>query len=895
MTLERRQPCYPARVTLSRSRVRLYICAAMGCLVSACAEPSSLRLGLQPDPAAATMTVVHEAPQDTLRVLVLDVRGGMPPVQLTGLSEGARIWVLQHAASVEALGLTPGEVSVVTQGGRPLPPALSVARSVVGSADGFEALPDLEPPLTDLQIPIISAATCAQQGGCFLEADAAICNLPCPEPNEPAAPAPVLPPVAPNPANLGPCPANWSETTETDGLSFCRPAARLSPETCLPGTWQPLYAAGCVPHGPRCPLGDWPGNLPSDRPVLYVRPGASQGDGSQAAPFGTIAQALASAPAGALLALSKGTFDGQVVLQTPGITLFGACVAQTHITGAGTDLITVEAENVTVQNLSVAGPRTAIASNATGLSLQSLHVQVGAFSGIYLAGGQAELQDVRISGGPGRGLIAAQGARLTARGLSIERSAAGVVLDGAQADLTDLAITEPRVSIEDTGRGLVALNSHFTLNRFVVARADESGAELSASTATISEGYVVGPGNGTTGVGLSVLAGSEATLHNLVVEDGAAVGISVRDSRAVAQGMVVRGTPRTVPEQVTAGLQVVSSDFAGQALHLSAGASAAAYIQGPGRVRLSDTMVVGAGWSRDPEDSGVGLYLGGAIDFESDRLSVVGSDARLIIARGAGANITFRDTQTVLRTEDPDSTAVALTVMDAPKVTVQRFSARGPMAAEVIGPNAELYSEDFDAQAEAHVGGYVLPALNLRNGQCEIHRLRCRGPAVSCVLGWTSSLNLYDVDVQGAYTAGIEFAGPYPQTLQRARIQDVAGSAVRVRDGAWATIQDLRVVSSLRQSVGCGAGCAGSALMSEGSGFWELAAVPSRVDLERFAFESGQDVALDLRAPAEVSLRDGRVRGFGGAVRTLGPRDLGPLIVRVRYEQIGSFVETIER
>ncbi|MCZ7686077.1 MAG: DUF1565 domain-containing protein [Sandaracinaceae bacterium] len=134
-------------------------------------------------------------------------------------------------------------------------------------------------------------------------------------------------------------------------------ALRALPEagasSCAGGEAHFQGEAGCAPLG-ACPAGEWADGLGGD--VLFVRAGASGGDGSRASPFGTIAAALAAARAGTIVALSKGSFDEAVVLSS-GVSLRGACAAETRLTAAGSGgaVVEVTASGAALEGLTIAG------------------------------------------------------------------------------------------------------------------------------------------------------------------------------------------------------------------------------------------------------------------------------------------------------------------------------------------------------------------------------------------------------------------------------------------------------------------------------------------------------------------------------------------------------------
>jgi hypothetical protein len=90
-----------------------------------------------------------------------------------------------------------------------------------------------------------------------------------------------------------------------------------------------------------------------------VREGAVAGDGGPGAPFGTIAEAVALAMSGDVIAVASGTYAEALVLPD-GVALVGACATQTIIEGpAGTigDATIRLADGTSVRDVTVIGAR----------------------------------------------------------------------------------------------------------------------------------------------------------------------------------------------------------------------------------------------------------------------------------------------------------------------------------------------------------------------------------------------------------------------------------------------------------------------------------------------------------------------------------------------------------
>lgn len=120
------------------------------------------------------------------------------------------------------------------------------------------------------------------------------------------------------------------------GVNCCRPCR---PRCFLPGSTGPTGAAGLPgPTGPTGAAGlpgptgptGAAGSLDPNPYNLYVQASAAPGgDGSQAAPFQTIEQALAVAQPGGIVHILRGDYPiaQQIVVNTPGLTLRGAAGA----------------------------------------------------------------------------------------------------------------------------------------------------------------------------------------------------------------------------------------------------------------------------------------------------------------------------------------------------------------------------------------------------------------------------------------------------------------------------------------------------------------------------------------------------------------------------------------
>lgn len=290
------------------------------------------------------------------------------------------------------------------------------------------------------------------------------------------APTPPAAPAAPALPALAPCPPGWREVAAggPGGVATCDPWPEGGPLDCDPGEAHFPGEPGCTPVGAACPAGDWPEGLPAARPVRHVRAGAPPGgDGSAAAPYATIAEALAPPlPAGLIVAIAKGDYDEAVVL--PGdVALWGACAAATRVasstatTASGT--VHVVGHGAAIVNLRLGGERPGLTVVGAGgvVTLDGVVID-GARGAAVMVGGGGVLQGSTLAvrdtrgladGRFGRGVEFAGGAQATIERAVFERQreVGLIVFDAAtKVTLRDVAIRDTDAEAGDGsgGRGL---------------------------------------------------------------------------------------------------------------------------------------------------------------------------------------------------------------------------------------------------------------------------------------------------------------------------------------------------------------------------------------------------------------------------------------------------------
>jgi len=372
----------------------------------------------------------------------------------------------------------------------------------------------------------------------------------------------------PAPPELRPCPVGWREVAGDPPTCDPWPAAGRSAcaehESHFPGE------PGCASIGRACPVGDF-GDPPTDRAVLYVRPGPGPGDGTASSPFATIAQALAAASPGTVVLLARGRYDEHLALPA-GVSVWGACAEGTVLTmsspsataistlveatGASTELRDVRIDSPAGAGVVVRGASAAL--EIDGLLIAGARgTGVLASDGAHVVASTVVVRDTRASpsGLFGRAFDCETGAVLTARRIVAERNREfGIYVGPADTRVVieDAAVLDTRETERDAmfGRGLYVHGSVDVIARRVaIERNLESGVYADGGGHAQLEDAVVRatqsqPRDGLYGRGIAVQQAVTIDVSRVLVEDNADVGLIVSEAGTSlsARDLVVRRT-----------------------------------------------------------------------------------------------------------------------------------------------------------------------------------------------------------------------------------------------------------------------------------------------------------------------------------------------------------------
>ncbi len=270
------------------------------------------------------------------------------------------------------------------------------------------------------------------------------------------------------PAIMTPCLEGWHEV-EDDGVITCDPWPEGGPDECAEDEAHFPGESGCTRIGTSCPEGSWAEDLPVDRSILYVLAGApTGGEGTEESPFGSVNDALAIAEEGAIVALSKGSFDESVRLRN-GVTLWGACVAETVLTcsspSSSHGTVSVGGRDTVVRNLRISGHRrgvTMVGASSYSVHLEDVLIAQTRIEALLVSGGSLNGRTLVVrdthsqdDGQLGRGLEAREGAQVEVSRAIFERNREVAVFaahSGTAVVLADAVVRDTQ-GRENDGRG----------------------------------------------------------------------------------------------------------------------------------------------------------------------------------------------------------------------------------------------------------------------------------------------------------------------------------------------------------------------------------------------------------------------------------------------------------
>lgn len=389
-------------------------------------------------------------------------------------------------------------------------------------------------------------------------------------------------------------PEDCAEGFESDGRQGCVPVLPATP--CAGGTMAIPGEPTCRELAP-CGVAPW-GDIPTDESTQHVDAsyGGDDGDGSAARPWRTIAEGVAAAEPGAIVAVGSGSYAEDVRIEDQPVVLWGRCPAEVEVAGSGgvaAILVGRDASGTEVRDLAVTGSRYGLAVSgssdvivdrvwihdtggrgllvedsygAASASLARSLVEASSDVGIMAYGttlsvSESVVRDLRPGSGNGRGIVARHGATLSVRRSVVERACDhGLVLSGASAELDALVVrdTQPGAGGLFGGGVLVRrddesdLPADVTLTASVIAANRYYGLNVEGARALV-ERSVIRDGlaelaSGEGGLGAQAQFDTEPAQLDLVgslVDRNVYAGIAFVGSQGRVESTIVRDTQPT--------------------------------------------------------------------------------------------------------------------------------------------------------------------------------------------------------------------------------------------------------------------------------------------------------------------------------------------------------------
>jgi hypothetical protein len=485
---------------------------------------------------------------------------------------------------------------------------------------------------------------------------------------QPAAPAMAMPPTAPM---LTPCPTGWN--LKMGDISTCEPWPDDSPQTCPSDSAQFPGDSACMRVGTDCPAGNWLDAYP-DGGVRFVLAGAAAGGtGTQQSPFATLDQAVAAAQPGDIIALSKGTHTVNAALPA-GITVFGACTAQTTVTTVSSTTLQAalwtSSAGVSVRNLRITGPRAALTADGANATL--------------------DVQDVVVDSATAGGLIVLSGSRATARDVVIRKTAPYNGIFGN-------AIVVQEASTLRLTRAVLEANANVAL------QAGDQGTSIIASDLAILDTRPL-PDH-TMGRGINAQNGASVDVSRAIVQGSRDTGIiALSSSRVTLTDVVVRDT---IENQSTHehgdGLAAQGGQLTGQRVRATHNANSGVEAD-QGTLSLTDALIETTTVPSGPNGTGVGAAAlrNGTITLERAVLrDNIGLGGVAIGASMVFTDVTLSGTQFVATPVQGDYGGGALFLQMGSHATVSRtrFTHNGSVALLVLDVGSILSGTDLTIDA----------------------------------------------------------------------------------------------------------------------------------------------------------------------------------------------------
>ena len=426
----------------------------------------------------------------------------------------------------------------------------------------------------------------------------------------------------------------------------------------------------CTPDPSACPPDPFGGVADAAKTVFVDAAATATPTGQRAAPFPTVAQAVAALPAGGTVVVGAGQYATAVVTAVP-IDLRGRCAALTHVwatpDGPAWRIKGSAASGSAVRGITFSGSHIGLYVDASATAQVSgvFFDHCRQYGMVVAKGGQVAASDIVIADTlpnpqdhAGRAIWLSAGGQLHLtrarlhhnRDVALVAEGAGTVLDAAALVID---ATQPQATDGLTGRGMdVSAGAVATLdnvallgNHETALRATDPGTMVTA-TRIVAAGTQAALGNGLAGVGVHARSGATVTVDGAVLVGNRMAGVT-----AVGAGTQVtvhnalidaNGGGAAVGEAGlgVAGYSGAMIQITGSRAHGNSGFGVVA--NGPGTVLQLGRVVVDGTLAPGPANGfgpGIAVQAGAHVQLAGVRLSANRGNGLAVAESGSSATI----------------------------------------------------------------------------------------------------------------------------------------------------------------------------------------------------------------------------------------------------------------
>lgn len=450
---------------------------------------------------------------------------------------------------------------------------------------------------------------------------------------------------------------------------------------------------------------------------VYVRPGAEDGDGTEARPYGRIVEAVAASSPGSVILLASGLYAERVVLRDRHV--LGNCPAETVLgmpdTTRFNGVIEVSGPDVVVENLQIDSPLGAgvFLPDALGSALiRDVVIDRAGIAGVFVAGGQATIEGSRISRTRsgrddvwGHAVLAQEGANVTIRASHLDENESVAVLVGAAS--ASIASSVIRANIGNTQSG---------------------------------------------GQGLAVFLGGNAEVEGCIFDENRDVGLVATEGSSLrVRETLIRDTQPELMARINGGGIVVrGSTLEADRVRIQGSHTNGILGSNESNVSLRDVLITGTMRDEATDSNGLGLYVYGGGTLEVLRTSVLQSGSV-----GVAVQDDVEASLVDLRVEDvalrPDGLYGYGLLSTRSNTMAQRVSVRRASGTGILIDSGRLDAQDLDVADTRPAREGDGRAIQLQQSSAgEVNRFRAQNSVgIAIASADHSELNLQNVHIVG--------------------------------------------------------------------------------------------------------------------------------------------------